>query len=128
MKNLFLKSLIIIISILILVNCFSVISLADGNFDLSTYDGSPDATQAGYVVDPARNIIGVIVSAVRITGVGVAVAMLTVLGIKYIVSAPGDRAEIKKSLVQYLAGAIIVLGSSQILALIIKVFPTFISK
>jgi len=54
--------------------------------------------------------------------------MLTVLGIKYIVSAPGDRAEIKKSLVQYLAGAIIVLGSSQILALIIKVFPTFISK
>lgn len=126
MEKVLCKSIIFLIMLILLLNIFTAISYAD-NYDLSPYKNSASAPDnANKIINPTKKVAGIIVSAVRITGTGIALIMITVIGIKYMVAAPGDRADIKKSSIQYVVGAIIVFGSSQILALMVKVFPGLI--
>ena len=55
---------------------------------------------------------------IQVTATGVAVIMLIVLAIKYISSAPSEKADIKKSAMIYVVGAIILFAGSGILAII----------
>lgn len=85
------------------------------NFDIDVYDnGTADESIKG----PVNTIAGAIISVMRIICVGVALIMLMVLAIKYMASAPGERAEIKKSAVQYVIGAVVFMGAGGILTLI----------
>ena len=47
-------------------------------------------------------------------------AMLVVLGIKYITSAPNEKADIKKSLMYYVVGALLVFAGPQIVGVIYR--------
>lgn len=101
-------------------------SSSGGNFDLSLYgnDATPsDGTDASSITNPTVIIAGIIISGVRIVGTGVALIMLTVIAIKYLLAAPGDRANLMKTSYQYIVGAIIVFGSAQILGIIVDIFP-----
>lgn len=62
----------------------------------------------------ASMILGV----VQVIAIAVAIIMLIVLAIKYISSAPNEKAEIKKHAVIYIVGAVILFGASGILQLI----------
>ena len=66
----------------------------------------------------AQNIIGALITIVRIIGTGVAIIMLIVLAIKYISAAPSDKAEIKKHAVVYVVGAVVLFAASGILGII----------
>lgn len=59
-----------------------------------------------------------VMSAVKIAAVCVAVVMLLALAMKYMVAAPGEKAEIKKSATVYVVGAIVLFGVSGILTII----------
>jgi preprotein translocase subunit SecG len=64
------------------------------------------------------NAGGKILGLAQIVGVGVATIMLVVLAIKYMSSAPGDKAEIKKHAVVYVVGAILIYAASGVLAIL----------
>lgn len=66
------------------------------------------------IVDAGGTFLGI----AQIVAVGVATIMLVVLAIKYIVSSPGDKAEIKKHAVVYIVGAVFIYGSVGILNII----------
>lgn len=78
-------------------------------FDSANNDSLDSAT---------RNIVGAIVSVIRIVGTGIAIIMLVAVAIKYMSSAPGDRAEIKKHAVIYVVGAIVLFGGAQLIGII----------
>ncbi|MFG6318499.1 MAG: hypothetical protein K1W33_01335 [Clostridia bacterium] len=78
-------------------------------FDSNNNDSLDSAT---------RNIVGAIVSVIRIVGTGIALIMLVAVAIKYMSSAPGDRAEIKKHAVIYVVGAIVLFGGAQLIGII----------
>ena len=63
-------------------------------------------------------IINMIIGTVQVVGVFVAIAFLIFIGIKYMVAAPGERAEIKKHLVAYVTGAVVMFGAAGILEII----------
>lgn len=131
MRKICLKSLIWILTLIMILNVCTAISYSADNFDLSKYgnDAAPSGgTDASAIIEPTRSIAGVIVSAVRIVGTGVALIMITVIAIKYLLAAPGDRADMKKSSFQYVVGAVIVFGSTQILGILIQVFPGLVSN
>ena len=60
------------------------------------------------------NIAGIIATA----GVAIALGVLIWLAIKYITAAPSDKADIKKSAVAYIIGAVLLFAASGVLALI----------
>ena len=77
-----------------------------------------DANSGGSIDDSMTNAIGAIITITRIIAVGVAIIMLLVLAMKYMSAAPGDKAEIKKSAVIYVVGAIVLFAVGGILTII----------
>jgi len=69
-----------------------------------------DATGAGNV----KTVGGKIVGLIRVVGTIAAVAMLTILGIKYMMGSAEERAEYKKTLFPYLVGAVLIFGASNL--------------
>lgn len=85
------------------------------DWNLDSLDNTDDM---GGIKNTTTNIVGVIVDVVRIVALGVAIIMLAFVAMKYMSSAPGDRAEIKKHAIVYVVGAIVLFGSSGILTII----------
>ncbi len=56
----------------------------------------------------------------KIIAVTVAVIILIVLGMKYMIASPGEKADVKKSMVPYVIGAFIVFAAAEIVRIIIS--------
>ncbi len=69
------------------------------------------------------NPLKVIIGVTEVIALGIASIMLIVVAIKYMVSSPNDRAEIKKHAIVYVVGAVIIFGATGIVE-IIKNFAT----
>ena len=69
---------------------------------------------AGAVTTTANNIIGI----VQVICYAAAVIMLVMLGVKFVTSSPEGKAEIKKSAIIYVIGAIIVFAAGTLLSVI----------
>jgi hypothetical protein len=72
----------------------------------------------GNVVKSTTRIVGAIITIARIITAAVAIVMIIVLAMKYMTSAPGDRATIKKHAVVYIVGAVIMFACTGILGII----------
>ncbi len=119
-KQTAIKILAAMLTILMLTVCMSSTVFAkdpnaSDDFLISPGDITPTTTTAS---DNVKTIAGQILGVVQVIAVAVAVIMLIVLAIKYISSAPNDKAEIKKNAVVYVVGAIILFGASGLLQLI----------
>jgi len=80
-----------------------------------------DATASGTAVSAANAVSSLttgIINVARTVAVGVAIVMLIAVAMKYLMAAPGDRAEIKKHAVTYVVGAVVLFASSAILTII----------
>ena len=64
------------------------------------------------------NVLTTIIVAIKIIAVAIAIIMLLVVAMKYMTSAPGDKAEIKKHAVVYVVGAFILFAVTGILSII----------
>lgn len=120
MNTKLLKIFLIFIMMFYVFNCVFSISYAEdggGSWEstLTELDGSTDSTKAS---EKVRNVMTTIMTVVKIVGIAVAIVILLVIAMKYMVAAPGDKADIKKSLIPYLIGAIIIFGAIGILQII----------
>ena len=100
----------------------TMVSRADGpmNFSEISSDNTitNNATDTTGTARAAQRILQAILTIAQVIGVGVAVIMLIVLAIKYISAAPSDKAEIKKHMVVYIVGAVVLFAASGILEII----------
>ncbi len=84
-----------------------------------------DDLSIGSVAMPAgsetavQNVLGLI----RWIGYAIAIGMLIYIGIKYVMSAANEKADLKKGLINYLIGAIIIFAASTIVGWV----KTFVS-
>lgn len=79
-------------------------------------DGIPE--QATSASEKATTVISVIITIIRIVGVTIAIVMLLTVAMKYMTAAAGEKAEIKKSAVQYVVGAVVLFGAVGILGIV----------
>ncbi len=116
MKN----NLIKIISVAIIIcMSFGVMNIAiaadNGNFETAGFETSnPIATST-------KSFSAIVISVLRVVGATVAIVMLLVIAMKYMTSAPGDKADIKKHAVAYVIGAVILFGVSGILGILVEI-------
>lgn len=108
------KILAAMLTILTLVSCMQATVFA-GELNVSPSDIKATESEASKAT---QNVAGIILGVVQVIAVAVAVIMLIVLAIKYISSAPNDKAEIKKNAVVYVVGAVLLFGAAGILGLI----------
>ena len=92
---------------LMLVAMVSSVAFA---IDPSNITGTTTGAGASSVQKLGKSIIGII----QVVGSVAAVAVLVVLGIKYMMGSAEEKAEYKKTLMPYIIGAIIVLAAVNI--------------
>lgn len=64
--------------------------------------------------DSVKTVGGSITGVIRVVGTIVAVAVLIVLGIKYMMGSAEEKAEYKKTLFPYIIGAVLIFAASQL--------------
>lgn len=115
MKN---KKILKIIIIFIIVLSFALPILANSNFNVDSFESNSTSTGAKDVIDKTDKIFGTAIAVARIIGVGIAIVILIVISMKYMISSPGDRADIKKNAVPFVIGAVVLFGATGILGII----------
>ena len=112
------------IKLIFIISIFSVlIAILSNSKVLATnmidYIGNAaNASATGNAITTTENIAGSVITIVKVITASVALIMLIILGIKYMSSAPGDKAEIKKHAVVYVVGAVIMFSVTGILTII----------
>lgn len=104
--------LIIILSIICIttVSATSIIGELDSNKN--------NMTDAGKTVGETGKTI---VAAIKIIGTGIAILMLLYIAIKYMVVAPSEKAEFKKTAVVYAIGAVVLFAAPRLVELVMDV-------
>ena len=100
--------------ITISVSNISWASGSDSNFNIDQYDEDID----GEADEATQKLMGTGIQVVRIVGVGISLVMLGHIGIKYMMAAPAEKADFKKSAAIYVLGAVLVFGATNILTII----------
>lgn len=115
------KSKILKIALVLLISFLIITPTYASNFDFSGFEGG---SAPGTVKKLTENTLGTAISVVRIVGTGIAIIMIMIIGVKYMIAAPGDRADIKKHAVPFVIGAVVLFGTSQILGVILEFSKT----
>lgn len=114
--------LILMMSLLIIAPVAFAGASSNPNFELDDFESSSEVPES--ITNITNNTLGVGISVMRVVGAGIAVITLLVISIKYMIAAPGDRADIKKHAVPFVIGAFVVFGATQILGIIIDFSAT----
>ena len=85
----------------------NLISSMDGTSDLSQVSGNK-------ISDTINNVIGLI----QLAGTGISVVVVTMLGIKYILASPSEKADVKKQIAPILIGCVLLFGAVNLVAIV----------
>lgn len=84
--------------------------------------GTVDMTEYG------GGAVNIILGAIQWIGYAFAIGMLIYIGIKYTMSAANEKADLKKGLINYVIGAVIIAGAATICSWLIKFGEDELSK
>lgn len=119
MKKMLKFSLTLILIFSVLFGTFELVSNADYATQMSgLLSDSENYTDKTNTVSKVNTVTGTIITSIRVIGVAVAIVMLLTVAMKYMTAAPGDKADIKKSAIQYVVGAIVLFAVTGILGII----------
>lgn len=110
------KVLFVIITCMMAFNFITCQVFANSNFNLNAFDN--EITEADGMRNLVNDTAATAISIMRIVCVTIAIVILLTISMKYMMSAPGDRADIKKHAVHYVIGAFILFGVTGILGIL----------
>lgn len=126
------KKKIVLLMIIFLFSSFSIYctnssaaTTMEGLIELSNMKNvsTPDSSTKNGVVGGINSIIGLL----QFAGSGISIIVVTLLGMKYILASPADKADVKKSITPIIIGCILLFGGVNIVAAVMdfstKVFP-----
>ena len=108
-------SVILILVISLFVGMTSVYADAGVDNIIKSMNGTSaiQETSTG-IGNTINNIIGLI----QLTGTGISVIVVTMLGIKYILASPSEKADVKKQIAPILIGCVLLFGAVNLVAII----------
>lgn len=114
MKKKIVSSLILLLLISFFVGIVNVYASDVEEIISSMSEAStPDGSDSG-IGDSIRDVIGLL----QIAGTGIALVVVTMLGIKYMIASPSEKADTKKQIMPILIGCILLFGAITIVSAI----------
>lgn len=93
----------------------------------ATEVGMPTASNGG-ITNGLSNTVGNIIGIVQFICYAAAIVMIVILGVKFMTASPDGKAEIKKSAIIYVVGAILVFAAGALLNLVKNVAGQTVSN
>lgn len=106
--------ILIIISIFISVTNTSYAGEIVGKLNMGKVNQIDSTANGTGLLNAINGVIGLM----QLVGSGVALIIITILGIKYILASPSDKADVKKSIMPILIGCLLLFGGVNIAAAI----------
>lgn len=112
-RTVWLLGLILIVSAIMFIpktyasDVTNIISSMNGTSDLSQVSGNK-------ISDTINNVIGLI----QLAGTGISVVVVTMLGMKYILASPSEKADVKKQIAPILIGCVLLFGAVNLVAIV----------
>ena len=103
--------------LLVVMFVFSIFSTVHAAIDPTTVITGPSSSGASSLYKAGNIILGIF----QALGAGVAMVALLVLAIRYMYSSPDEKAEVKKKLIPYIMGGVMVFGATSL----VKIVETF---
>ncbi|MCR5185692.1 MAG: pilin [Clostridia bacterium] len=125
-KIMFKKVTILFLVAMLFLSCMSFYTVRAADWSGGVYeyiqenkdpDIGRDSTGAAKKIQEVLTILAVIF---KIVAVATGIVILISLAIKYMMAAPGDRADIKKSMIPFVIGAFVLFAASGIVDILIK--------
>ena len=66
------------------------------------------------------NVINIIIGVMQVVGTGIALIVITILGIKYLLASPSEKAETKKSILPIIIGCILLFGAVNLVSALVS--------
>lgn len=107
------KKIVSLITALLLITALTTTVLG---IDPSNIKGNTAGNGISDITGAGQKIIGII----QVVGSIAAVAVLVVLGIKYMMGSTEEKAEYKKTMMPYLIGAVLIFAAANLAGLIYK--------
>ena len=116
----------------ICVICFlMIVMLGINSMSYAASEINPDDFGSIYDDPIDQNLAtagGKIVGVVQVVGTAVAVITLIIIGVKYMVSSPNDKAEMKSKMIPFVIGAVILFGASNLLSLVVNFVKEVVTR
>lgn len=111
------SSILIISVILILFNFNATYAtdITDGTSVISAMEGSSDMSSSENSIG---DIINTVIGLLQVAGTGIAVVVVSFLGIKYLLASPSEKADTKKSILPIVIGCVLLFGAVNLMAAI----------
>lgn len=112
-RTVLLLGLILIVSAIMFIpktyasDVTGIITSMEGTSDLSKVSGNK-------ISDTINNVIGLI----QLAGTGISVVVVTMLGMKYILASPSEKADVKKQIAPILIGCVLLFGAVNLVAIV----------
>lgn len=81
---------------------------------MSTIGSAPDSYETSSTATVINNVIGIM----QLVGTGISLIVISILGIKYLLASPSDKADVKKNIMPILIGCILLFAAVQIVGII----------
>lgn len=81
---------------------------------MSEVSSAPPASDGSGTVKVINNIIGIM----QVVGTGICLIVISILGIKYILASPSDKADVKKNIMPILIGCVLLFAAVNIARII----------
>lgn len=108
-------SICLVLSLLLLFSCINIVNATEVIDAMQGLHNPGVSTEAGNKLGP---IINTVIGFIQIVGTGLSVIMVTILGIKYMLAAPTEKAEAQKQIAPLLIGAVVLFASSNIIQIV----------
>ena len=105
---------VLVLIVISLIVCGRVYGSPLSGFD-GTIKGGSEARKG------ITTLLGTVLTGIRIAGSGIAIIILSYVGIKYMLASASERAEIKNYMIKYVIGAIILFSATYIVTELVKI-------
>ena len=108
-------TMILIVTILLMINPIVNATIDPDEFDPSKNPITVEDTKA------VTNVAGPIINIIATIGIVVSIIGLMIIGIKYMIGTVEEKAEYKKTMIPYIVGIFMIVGTTQLLNIIYKI-------
>lgn len=108
---------IILVFLLLISLCITYVFAGDGISEIK--DGLKGIGDASSLTDSATgDLINAVIGIMQVAGSGISLIVITMLGIKYILASPSEKADVKKNIMPILIGCILLFAAVNIIGMV----------
>ena len=113
-KFISLISIILLVNILFGISTYADTTVTDTSSVIEAMEDAKSENMAGE--SNISKIINTIIGLLQITGTGISIIVVTLLGIKYLMASPSEKADTKKSIIPIAIGCVLLFGAVNLMS------------